>query len=155
MKKVAFFDAKPYDREWFDKLNQKYELHYFESKLDEETAELARGCQAVCAFVNDNLDKRTIDKLYELGVRVIAMRCAGYSNVDFRAAYKKIHVVRVPAYSPHAVAEHAMGLLLMVNRKLHKAYNRTRDWNRKNRAHLYGTLPGIWNENRGVRCVSQ
>ena len=129
MKKVAFFDAKPYDREWFDKLNQKYELHYFESKLDEETAELARGCQAVCVFVNDNLDKRTIDKLYELGVRVIAMRCAGYSNVDFRAAYKKIHVVRVPAYSPHAMAEHAMGLLLMVNRKLHKAYNRTRDFN--------------------------
>lgn len=147
MKKVAFFDAKLYDREWFDKLNQKYELHYFESKLDEETAELARGCQAVCVFVNDNLDKRTIDKLYELGVRVIAMRCAGYSNVDFRAAYKKIHVVRVPAYSPHAVAEHAMGLLLMVNRKLHKAYNRTRDFNFNisglTGVDLYGKTAGI------------
>lgn len=147
MKKVAFFDAKPYDREWFDRFNQRYELHYFESKLNSDTVELARGCDAVCAFVNDTLDAQTIEKLYQMGIKVIAMRCAGYSNVDFRAAYKKIHVVRVPAYSPHAVAEHAMGLLLMVNRKLHKAYNRTRDFNFNisglTGVDLYGKTAGI------------
>jgi len=129
MKKIAFFDAKPYDREWFDKVNKEYEIKYLESKLTPATAQLAAGSDAVCAFVNDNIDAEVIDKLYDMGIRVIAMRSAGYSNVDFRAAYGKINVVRVPAYSPYAVAEHAAGLLLTVNRKLHRAYNRTRDFN--------------------------
>jgi D-lactate dehydrogenase len=129
MKKIAFFDAKPYDRDWFDHENTKYELQYLETRLTPATAQLAAGSDAVVAFVSDTLDADVVNQLYALGIRVIAMRCAGYSNVDFKAAYGKINVVRVPAYSPHAVAEHAIGLLLTVNRKLHRAYNRTRDFN--------------------------
>lgn len=129
VKKIAFFDAKPYDREWFDKVNERYEIIYYEYKLNEQTAQLARGCDGVCAFVNDDLNAAVIRTLYDIGVQVIAMRCAGYSNVNFKEAFEKIHVVRVPAYSPYAVAEHAMGLLLTINRKIHKAYNRTRDFN--------------------------
>jgi D-lactate dehydrogenase len=129
MKKIAFFDAKPYDREWFDQENTKYDMQYLETRLTPATAQLAAGSDAVVAFVSDIINAEVIDKLYELGIRVIAMRCAGYSNVDFKEAYGKINVVRVPAYSPYAVAEHAIGLLLTVNRKLHRAYNRTRDFN--------------------------
>ena len=129
MKKIAFFDAKPYDRLWFDKENTAYELRYIEARLTPATARLAEGCDAVIAFVNDDLNAEVIDTLYDLGIRVIAMRCAGYSNIDFRKAYGKINIVRVPAYSPYAVAEHAMGLLMTVNRKLQRAYNRTRDFN--------------------------
>ena len=128
-KVIAFFDAKPYDREWFDKANTHYEIRYLESKLTPATVQLAAGSDAVCAFVNDTVDAEVMDRLFALGVRVIAMRCAGYSNVDFQSAYGRINVVRVPAYSPYAVAEHAMGLLMTVNRKLHRAYNRTRDFN--------------------------
>ena len=129
MKTIAFFDAKPYDKEWFDKANTHYDIKYFESKLSPATVQLASGSDAVCAFVNDSITAEVLDALYALGVRVIAMRCAGYSNVDFEHAYGKINVVRVPAYSPYAVAEHAIALLLDVNRKLHRAYNRTRDFN--------------------------
>lgn len=129
MKKIAFFDAKPYDRQWFDKENSKYDIHYIEARLTPATARLAEGYDAVVAFVNDDLDAEVIDTLYDLGIRVIAMRCAGYSNIDFKQAYGKINIVRVPAYSPYAVAEHAMGLLLTVNRKLPRAYSRTRDFN--------------------------
>jgi D-lactate dehydrogenase len=129
MKKIAFFDSKPYDREWFDKENNRYDIRYLETKLTPATARLAAGHDAIVAFVNDDLNSEVIDTLYELGIRVIAMRCAGYSNVDFKRAYGKINVVRVPAYSPYAIAEHAMGLLLTVNRKLNRAYSRTRDFN--------------------------
>ncbi len=129
MKKIAFFDAKPYDKEWFDQENSHYDIQYLESKLTPATAQLAAGSDAVVAFVNDSVNAEVIDRLYDLGIRVIAMRCAGYSNVDFKAAYGRINVVRVPAYSPYAVAEHAAGLLMTVNRKLHRAYNRTRDFN--------------------------
>ncbi len=90
---------------------------------------MAKGCQGVCAFVNDDVNSQVIARLQELEIGVLAMRCAGYSNVDFKAAYGKVNVVRVPAYSPYAVAEFAMGLLLTLNRKLHKAYNRTREFN--------------------------
>ena len=107
MKKIAFYDVKPYDKTWFDKLNKNYEIVYYESKLHAQTAMLARGCHAVCAFVNDDIDKSTIDALCSEGVEILAMRCAGYSNVDFKAAKGKLRVVRVPAYSPYAVAEHA------------------------------------------------
>ncbi len=126
---ITFFDTKPYDREWFDKANTKYEIRYLESKLTPATVKLAAGSDAVCAFVNDTVNAEVIDALSDMGVKVLAMRCAGYSNVDFKEAYGKINVVRVPAYSPYAVAEHAMALLLTVNRKLHRAYNRTRDFN--------------------------
>jgi len=129
MKKIAFFDAKPYDKQWFDHENTHYDIQYLETKLTPATARLAAGSDAVVAFVNDTLNAEVIDTLYGLGIRVIAMRSAGYSNVDFKAAYGKINVVRVPAYSPYAVAEHAMGLLLTVNRKLNRAYSRTRDFN--------------------------
>ena len=147
MKKIAFYDAKPYDKESFDRIKSDYEFDYIESKLSASTAVLAKGCAGVCAFVNDDIDGRALETLYENGVRVIAMRCAGYSNVDFKAAYGKISVVRVPAYSPHAVAEHAIALLLCVNRKIHKAYNRTRDFNFSinglTGTDLYGKTAGV------------
>lgn len=129
MNKIAFFDAKSYDIESFDKHNKNYEIIYFENKLDHKTAKLAEGCDAVCVFVNDIVDKKTIDILYDLGIKIIALRCAGYNNIEFKYAYNKIKVVRVPAYSPYSVAEFAMAMLQVLNRKLHKAYNRTRDFN--------------------------
>jgi D-lactate dehydrogenase len=127
--KIAMYDSKPYDKEWFEKEKRDFEFIYIESKLNYHTAKLAEDCDGVCAFVNDVIDGRTIERLYGYGIGVIAMRCAGYSNVDFRTAYEKIHVVRVPKYSPYAVAEFTMGLLLSINRKIHKAYNRTREFN--------------------------
>ncbi len=129
--RVCFYDTKPYDKIYFDLYKEKFgfEIDYFEPKLNENTAIMAKGYEAVIAFVNDTIDKKTIDILYEGGVRIIGMRCAGYNNIDFKAAYNKIHVVRVPAYSPYAVAEHAMALLLTLNRKIHRAYNRTKEHN--------------------------
>ena len=129
MKKVAFFDTKPYDRTWFDALGKNYEITYFEEKLNHHTAKFTDGFDAVCAFVNDRVNALAIERLYNNGVQLIAMRCAGYSNVDVKAAFQKLHIVRVPAYSTNAVAEHTMGLLLTLNRRLHKAYNRTREFN--------------------------
>lgn len=129
--KIAFYDTKPYDKIWFEPLSHEYSqsIKFFENKLNRDTAALAKGYKAVCVFVNDIIDKDTIDILYENGVEIIALRQAGYNNVDFKSAYGKIHVVRVPAYSPAAVAEHAMALLLTVNRKIHRAYSRTRENN--------------------------
>ena len=129
MMKIAFFDTKKYDIESFDKINTKFELIYYEDKLNKKTAILANGCDAVCAFVNDDINKEVIDMLYSFGIKVLLLRCAGYNNVDIKYAYNKLHILRVPAYSPHAVAEHAMALLLCLNRKIHKAYLRTRDFN--------------------------
>ncbi|MDD6276307.1 MAG: 2-hydroxyacid dehydrogenase [Clostridia bacterium] len=128
---VSFFDAKPYDKEYFDKLNENYgfNIDYFETKLNVHTAALACDSQVVCAFVNDDLSAPVIDKLKNCGVELIAMRCAGYNNVDIKFAEGKIPVVRVPAYSPYAVAEHAMALLLTLVRRTHKAFLRTRDFN--------------------------
>lgn len=129
MKKIAFFDTKSYDRQWFDACNEgRFELEYYESKLNEHTVEWAKGADAVCAFVNDDLNEAVMLRLKELGIGTVAMRCAGYSNVNLKAA-EGIKITRVPAYSPYAVAEFAMSLLLTLNRKLHKAYNRTRDFN--------------------------
>lgn len=127
---VAFFDTKPYDKEWFNKLpHDGIQFKFFENKLNSETAKLATGCDAVVAFVNDTIDKDTIEKLWNLNVEAIAMRCSGYNNIDFKSAHEKITVMRVPGYSPNAVAEYTMALLLTLNRKIHKAYNRTRDYN--------------------------
>lgn len=129
--KVAFFDTKPYDIRAFDiaKGVEKLDISYIESRLKPRTVKLADGFNAVCAFVNDVIDAEVIDSLAEQGVKLIALRCAGYNNVDFKAAYQKIHVVRVPAYSPYAVAEHTVALLLTLNRKIHKAYYRVRESN--------------------------
>ncbi|MBQ7599667.1 MAG: 2-hydroxyacid dehydrogenase [Clostridia bacterium] len=131
MVKVAFFDAKAYDRPSFEKYGGIHDMEFlfFETKLNAYTADLAKGCDAVCVFVNDDVNAEVINRLYDAGVRLIALRSAGYNNVDVRAAYGKIHVVHVPAYSPYAVAEHAMAMLLTSVRRIHKAYNRTREFN--------------------------
>lgn len=130
MKKVAMFDTKPYDKIWFDRLNDdRYEMHYFEGKLTTDTVALTKDYDAVCAFVNDDVNGEVIERMAANGVGLLAMRCAGYSNVDIKTACGKLKIARVPAYSPYAVAEFAMGLLLTLNRKLHKAYNRTREYN--------------------------
>lgn len=136
--KVAVFSSKPYDRQFLDAANAAagaggrppHELHYLESRLSVETASLARGASAVCVFVNDRLDAGVLGQLQAHGIRFIALRCAGFNNVDLAAAARLgLPVARVPAYSPHAVAEHAVGLMLTLNRKIHRAFNRVREGN--------------------------
>ena len=129
--KIAFFDTKPYDKPSFDKYGNErgVKFKYFETKLNEDTVDLAHGFDGVCVFVNDTVNKTVIDRLCEMGVKVIALRCAGFNNVDMKHAFGKIHVLRVPAYSPYAVAEHTMALLLTSIRRIHKAYIRTKDFN--------------------------
>lgn len=130
MIKAAMFDARAYDKESFERCApEKIKITCFEVKLEEQTVSLARGFDAVIVFVNDCLSAEVIEKLYEYKVKVIALRCAGYNNVDVKAAYGKIHILRVPAYSPEAVAEHTAALLMTSVRRIHKAYNRTRDFN--------------------------
>ena len=129
--KVAFFDTKSYDVPGFDHYaaDSGLEIKYFETRLNEDTASLAAGYDAVCVFVNDTVSAPVVDKLCQLGVKVLALRCAGFNNVDIKACQGRLPVYRVPAYSPYAVAEHAMALLLTINRRTHKAYIRTRDFN--------------------------
>jgi len=129
--RIAFFDAKAYDKPSFDKFGKEngIEFKYFETKLNEDTVELAHGFDGVCVFVNDTVNADVIDALLNLGIKVIALRCAGFNNVDMKHAKGKIHVLRVPAYSPYAVAEHTMAMLLTSIRRIHKAYIRTRDFN--------------------------
>jgi len=129
--KIAFFDAKPYDIKSFDMVNNdfKFKIKYFEDHLNEDTASLVKGYDVVCAFVNDKIDKNVINILKNNNIKLIALRSAGYNNVDLKSAWNNIHVMRVPAYSPYAVAEHAMALIMSLNRKTHKAYNRTREGN--------------------------
>lgn len=128
---IAFFDAKPYDIPSFDRYGKenKITFKYFETKLNEDTVNLAEGFDGICSFVNDTVNAHVIDRMYEMGIRILALRCAGFNNVDMNHAYGKIHVLRVPAYSPYAVAEHTMALLLTSIRRIHKAYIRTRDYN--------------------------
>ena len=130
MIKIAFFDTKDYDKKFFDEYNKNYnyEITYFESKLNSETAQLANGFDVVCIFVNDVADKETLEKLNEYGVKLIALRCAGFNNVDLEHL-GNIRVVRVPQYSPYAVAEHATALLLNINRKIYKSYQRVKKYN--------------------------
>jgi len=130
--KIAVFSTKSYDQEYFDQYNKNYDFEflYFETSLNADTASLTDGFDAVCVFVNDMVDDATIKILANNGVGLIALRCAGFNNVDIEAAKKHdINVVRVPAYSPEAVAEHALALILTLNRKTHKAYNRVREGN--------------------------
>lgn len=129
--KIAFFDTKPYDKPSFEKYGAMHGIcfKFFETKLNEDTVELAGGYDGVCVFVNDTVNAAVIDRLAELGVKIVALRCAGFNNVDMKHAFGRIHVLRVPAYSPYAVAEHTMAMLLTSIRRIHKAYIRTRDFN--------------------------
>lgn len=129
---IAFYDTKSYDRDYFasESAGSGLELQFHDFRLDSTTAGSAAGCQAVCVFVNDRLDRDCLQSLMRLDVHLIALRCAGFNNIDLEAAREcGIRVVRVPAYSPHAVAEHALALLLTLNRKIHRAYNRVRELN--------------------------
>jgi len=129
--KVTLFDAKPYDLPGFRRYGEQagIEFKIYETKLNEDTVSLAAGSDAVCVFVNDTVNAPVIDRLAEHGVRAVALRCAGYNNVDLEHAFGKIHVMHVPAYSPYAVAEHAAAMLLTSIRRIHKAYIRTKDFN--------------------------
>ena len=129
--KIAFFDAKQYDEDFFNEANKnfKFTVKYFSERLSIDTVIMASGFDAVCAFVNDDINKEVILKLEEQNIGLIAMRCSGYNNIDMKAALNKIRITRVPAYSPYAVAEHALALIMSLNRKTHKAYNRTRESN--------------------------
>ena len=130
--RIAVFDTKPYDRFFFDEENRKYgfDITYFEAKLRPRTVNVTTGFDAVCAFVNDELDAEVMEQLAKNGVKLVAMRCAGYNNVNLKAACEHgIPVVRVPQYSPYAVAEYALALLMTLNRKVHRAYNRVREGN--------------------------
>lgn len=130
MIKIAFFDTHSYEKDSFNKnADENISITFFEMRLSKQTVNLCKGYDAVCVFVNDDVSKEVVNHLYENGVKLIALRCAGYNNVDLTACFGKIHVVHVPAYSPNAVAEHTMALLLTSIRRIHKAYNRTRDYN--------------------------
>ena len=146
--KIAFFSTQPYDKDYFERYNTQHEILFFEDRLNEQTTSLARGCQAVCGFVNDQLNAPVLNTLKEMGIKIIAQRCAGFNNVDLVTASKNdMVVVRVPAYSPHAVAEHALALIMTLNRKTHKAYNRVREGNfsldRLTGFDLYGKTVGV------------
>ena len=129
--KIAFFDTKQYDKSSFSKVltDENVEIKFFETKLNEDTVKLAKGYDGVCVFVNDSVNKDVIDALHKYGVKLVALRCAGFNNVDLKAASGKITVVRVPAYSPYAVAEHTMALILTSIRRIHKAFVRTKSFN--------------------------
>ena len=129
--KIAFFSTKPYDKIWFEPMGKDYgfDIHFYESPFREETVSLAKGYDAVCIFVNDYVNASMIDQLYDMHVKAILLRSAGFNHVDVKAAEDKIQVLRVPSYSPEAVAEFAMTMLQTVNRYTHKAYNRTREFN--------------------------
>ena len=129
--KIAFFGAKPYDIASFDKINERYEfdIRYYKGHLNINNVVLTQGVDAVCIFVNDTADAAVIDALVANGVKLLALRCAGFNNVDLKAAKGKLPVVRVPAYSPYAVAEYSLALMLSLNRKIHRAYWHTRDGN--------------------------
>ncbi len=127
---IAFFSTQPYDQQSFEQQDHEHTIKFLQASLNEQTINLAKDCEAVCVFVNDQLNAEVIKALAELGVKIIALRCAGFNNVDIQMAHElKVKVVRVPAYSPHAVAEHALALIMTLNRKTHKAYNRVREGN--------------------------
>ncbi len=129
--KIAFFGAKPYDIASFDKVNEKYnyDIRYYKGHLNPNNVDLTQDTDVVCIFVNDTADAAVIDAMVDNGVKLLALRCAGFNNVDLKAAKGKLPVVRVPAYSPYAVAEYSLALMLSLNRKIHRAYWRTRDGN--------------------------
>lgn len=129
--KIAFYSTKPYDKIWFEPLSEGYgfKIKFIEAPISEETASLSKGSDAVCVFVNDKVDEKLINILYEYGVKALLLRSAGFNHVDIKAAKGKLHILRVPSYSPEAVAEYAIAMLLTINRHTHRAYARTRDFN--------------------------
>lgn len=129
--KIAFYSTKPYDKIWFEPLSEGYgfKIKFIEAPISEETASLSKGSDAVCVFVNEKVDEKLINTLYEYGVKALLLRSAGFNHVDIKAAKGKLHILRVPSYSPEAVAEYAIAMLLTVNRHTHRAYARTRDFN--------------------------
>ena len=129
--KIAFYSTKPYDRIWFEPLGREYgfDIHFIEAACNQETVFMAKGYDAICIFVNDHVNADMIEELYEMKVKAILLRSAVFNHVDVKAAENKITVLRVPSYSPEAVAEFAMAMLLTINRMTHKAYNRTREFN--------------------------
>lgn len=129
--RIAFFDAKSYDIESFNAVNKDYnfDIRYYQERLSISTVPLAKGADVVCIFVNAECDAKVIDELVNNGVKLVALRCAGFNNIDLKAAEGRIRVTRVPAYSPHAVAEYAVSLMLSLNRKIYRAVNRTREGN--------------------------
>ncbi|HZI53941.1 MAG TPA: 2-hydroxyacid dehydrogenase [Chitinophagaceae bacterium] len=158
--KIAFFSTQPYDKEYFERYNQHHVITFFEAQLNEQTVNLIQGCDAVCCFVNDRLHAAVIKSLAEMGIKIIALRCAGFNNVDLVAAKEnQIAVVRVPAYSPHAVAEHAVALIMTLNRKTHKAYNRVREGNfslsRLTGFDLYGKTVGVIGTGKIGQCFAR
>lgn len=146
--KIAIFSAHSYDRQYFTTYNTGYDLHFIDEELNEGSYLLAAGAEVICVFVNDIVNRKVLEGLDSIGVRLIALRCAGFNNVDLIAAKELgITVVRVPAYSPHAVAEFAVALILTLNRKTHKAYNRVREGNfslsKLTGFDLYGKTVGV------------
>jgi D-lactate dehydrogenase len=130
MARIAFFSTKTYDRQAFENASDKHHFEFFESRLRASTLKLVKGFDGVCVFVNDRIDAEVLKGLAEENVRLVALRCAGFNNVDLKAANQhKVRIMRVPAYSPEAVAEHAVALMLSLARKIHKAYNRVREGN--------------------------
>ncbi|MBP2844191.1 2-hydroxyacid dehydrogenase [Dickeya oryzae] len=130
--KLAIYSTKQYDRKYLEQVNQQfgYELEFFDFMLNPRTVKMAAGCDAVCIFVNDEAGREVLTELANTGINILALRCAGFNNVDLEAARELgIRVVRVPAYSPEAVAEHAVGMMMSLNRRIHRAYQRTRDAN--------------------------
>ncbi|MCA9245522.1 MAG: 2-hydroxyacid dehydrogenase [Planctomycetales bacterium] len=158
--KIAFYSTKPYDRRFFAEAGSEagHEIEFLECRLDSYTAPLAAKFEAVCAFVNDTLDAQVLEQLAAAGVRLIALRCAGFNNVDLEAAARwRLTVARVPAYSPHAVAEHAIALLLALNRNVHRAHNRIREGNFSLDGllgfDLYGRTAGVVGTGKIGACV--
>ena len=129
--KAIFYDVKEYDKEFFRKYGKDYniEMKFLKEKLNEETVDLSKGYEVVCAFTNDTINKNVINVMSENGVKLLAMRCAGFNNVSLKDINDRFKVVRVPAYSPYAIAEYTVGMILALNRKIHKAYVRTREGN--------------------------
>lgn len=159
---LSVFDTKPYDREYFlaTPCAANVSLKFHEFRLESDTAEAAKGCVAACIFVNDTADRPTLERLAAAGVRHLALRCAGFNNVDLKAAAELgLSVTRVPSYSPHAVAEHTVALLLTLNRKIHRAYNRVREINFSLGGlvgfDLNGKTAGIIGTGRTGRIVAQ
>ncbi len=157
--KIAFFSTQPYDKEYFERFNNQHQIAFFDAPLNEQTVNLAKGSETICAFVNDKLNATVIKALADMGVKLIAQRCAGFNNVDLAAAKENnITVVRVPAYSPHAVAEHALALIMTLNRKTHKAYNRVREGNfsldRLTGFDLFGKTVGIVGTGKIGQCFA-
>lgn len=158
--KIAFFSTQPYDKQYFEKEATEHTIKFLDVSLTEQSVDLAKDCDAVCVFVNDRLNADVIKELASLGIKIIALRCAGFNNVDVAAAAAhNLKIVRVPAYSPHAVAEHALALIMTLNRKTHKAYNRVREGNfsldRLTGFDLFGKTVGVIGTGKIGACFAK